>query len=199
VSESWDDQIARVRLLSQDAILGVSLLEKEAITAVLARLATAEAMAARAIEALNAVKVRIAFVGHPGEAFWELDGIRMSDWREESQLIEAATNTPPDEWVDKIKREAAATELDALADGCEKVNPVLAHQLRARAAALRAGATGGDLRDKSPDWWLIYFADKEVSPEIFTDEASARARFEMLQQNWTVTLFRAAGATGEKA
>lgn len=43
--------------------------------------------------------------------------------------------------------------------------------------------------------WLIYFEDRDVPPELYTDEGAeenARARFKVLLQSWSCHLFRAA-------
>jgi hypothetical protein len=139
--------------------------EQDCIRQLREELQAAQAFKARAIEALNAIKVRIAFVGHPGEAFWELDGIRMPDWREELQLIEAATDTPALAWLAQRDAEVAAKALEDIAkesgtDGGKayfasvvyrefpdrltmRIGVVEAGDLMMRAAALRAGATGG--------------------------------------------------------
>lgn len=45
-------------------------------------------------EALENVKVRVAFIGHPGEAFWEANGIMLPDWRSELAAIDAALTAP---------------------------------------------------------------------------------------------------------
>jgi hypothetical protein len=38
--------------------------------------------------------------------------------------------------------------------------------------------------------WLLYFEDATRRPEIFTDEASARARFDDCSHTWACHLFR---------
>jgi hypothetical protein len=42
----------------------------------------------------------------------------------------------------------------------------------------------------SPKYWLIYFHDQDVRPEIFTEEVPARERFDSLIQSWNVVLFK---------
>lgn len=40
------------------------------------------------------------------------------------------------------------------------------------------------------DYWLIYFEDDELRPEIFTDEQTARARQKIVNETFTCTLFK---------
>jgi hypothetical protein len=55
----------------------------------IAELEAAKAWKARAVEALEGVKVRAAFIGHPGESYWDAgDGHMIPDWRGELLLIE---------------------------------------------------------------------------------------------------------------
>ncbi len=49
-----------------------------------------------------------------------------------------------------------------------------------------------DQQGISNDAWLIYFEDKGMHPEVFVGEENTRRRFEQLQQNWSVHLFRSA-------
>jgi hypothetical protein len=56
-------------------------------------------------------------------------------------------------------------------------------------------------------WWLIYFADAGMRPEVFggpdedaaLSEESARCRFADLSNNWNVTLFRSVQLPQEHA
>lgn len=38
-------------------------------------------------------------------------------------------------------------------------------------------------------YWLIWFADPDCEPEIFSDKQAAEKRFGDLDDNWTVYLF----------
>lgn len=44
-------------------------------------------------------------------------------------------------------------------------------------------------KDEREQYWLIYFSDQDVRPEIYTDEESARLAFKKLSDSWTCRLF----------
>lgn len=44
-------------------------------------------------------------------------------------------------------------------------------------------------------YWLLLYEDSDVKPEIFTDQASAEARYEQAKVSWAVHLFRSVAPT----
>jgi hypothetical protein len=55
---------------------------------------------------------------------------------------------------------------------------------------------------KEPDegvrYWLIYFEDRDVPPEVFAYEDAARARYKALLDNWNCHLFMQVSKNGKE-
>lgn len=54
---------------------------------------------------------------------------------------------------------------------------------------LRYFGSGASAPPAQPHFWLIYFEDADRAPEIYTDEAVARARFADASVSFNCTLF----------
>ena len=90
------------------------------INAAIARAEAAESTVAGLRRALEEVRIRAAFIGHPGEAFYDRgDGVMVPDWRDVLQQLEAALAASPAEHERRIKAESlrsTAAELEVLRD-----------------------------------------------------------------------------------
>jgi small-conductance mechanosensitive channel len=72
--------------------------------------------------ALEEVRIRAAFVGHPGEAFYDRgDGVMVPDWRDVLHQLESVVARTPAQSLGRIKAEAlreAAGKLDSQCCEC---------------------------------------------------------------------------------
>lgn len=85
----------------------------------------------------------------------------------------------------QAERHSLEAKIESIREICREHTPKQHDVLKMVQRALKS------VRQAAPGaYWLIYYEDREIAPEIFTDEGAARERFASRLANWNCHLFR---------